>query len=460
MAMASQELLSDDELDDALEAHLASCSPPLPTPPQHSFTPSASPSSLTFAFPGWGVEIYRDRKHRKPSIIRHQLDTSAQQEQHFSTNSHQEARHVSWGDADKPGDTNSVYKMPNEIVLNVMKRLGIKDLCSAMQTCHWWQHLGSRDEVWEQFDAASNGKQPSVSLPRWGIVKINALSAQVQNRVASKYAYFWKGFDHLRSALHAWWDTGRPDDQYNSKSIGGLMHKLTVHDWTLLYEFFGVVFIERADSLAVTLMRDIEEEAEKNSQALCPFGCNHDTCSHEIESKTSNRDFVNTLNKTGLDLKVWTDEASQEGFVGRRIWKAVDVLWKRYKHWLMLVFEHCPELNRAVMAEKSRTTARSTTPTVYEKGVISFRSQILVKYGLRRVLQSGFSFLSAHDANGLASELEVELLRSIYHLLQELDVRDDTLSPKSFTQAKLWHCFPIKRSHAKHILDEIQNRSL
>lgn len=262
--------------------------------------------------------------------------------------------------------------------------------------------------------------------------------------------------------MRAWWDTGRPDDPYSSRSIGGLIHKMTMHDWTVLYEFLGVAFAERADCLAVLLLREVEKQADKNVQPLCPFRCNHQSCTNEEELVSSSSDLIDFSNNVPPSfLTSEEDQASVESLVGRSLWGIVCLLWKRYKHWLMLVFEHCPGLNHEVMVEKARTTAWTTTPTLYEKGVICFRSQVLLKYGLRRVLQSGFSWLSLNDAGGLTSEIEVELLQSIHHLLQEVDVRDDSLSPKAFTQTKMWRCFPVKRSSvvARHFLDEKQKKN-
>jgi hypothetical protein len=71
-----------------------------------------------------------------------------------------------------------------------------------------------------------------------------------------------------------------------------------------------------------------------------------------------------------------------------------------------------------------------------------FRSQVVLKYGLRSILQSVFHGLIDASANESASDTEIDLLRSLFHLLQELDVPDDlTLPQRSFTRQKLRRCF-------------------
>jgi hypothetical protein len=49
-----------------------------------------------------------------------------------------------------------------------------------------------------------------------------------------------------------------------------------------------------------------------------------------------------------------------------------------------------------------------------------FRSQVVLKYGLRSILQSVFHGLIDASANESASDTEIDLLRSLFHLLQVL----------------------------------------
>lgn len=433
----------EEDLDDALEKEFQRNQFPstqqgsprlsLPLLPR-----TGQPSSLTFAFPGWGVNIFRDGKRRRPSIIRHiceeEIQCQEEEEKHTRT--------LDLGFADDPGNGHCIYQMPHEIVVNVLKRLPLRDVCSAMRTCHWWQHIGSEDEVWERFQVRN---ETAVPLPRWAVVKHDTLSIQVQNRDVYNHGYFCKGFPHLRSALQAWWETETLKELYSSKSIGGLLHKVSMHNWITVYEFLGVVFSERADHLAALLLSEVKKQAKKHVRAICPFDCDHQSRGDE-EQLSSNPDVVD-LSKELSSSSILCDkhQVSLEIWMGRILWGCVYSFWKRYKQWLMLISEHCPRLNFQVMVEKARTTAWTTTPSLYEKGVICFRSQVLLKYGLRRLLQSGYIWLASSDANGLTSETEVNLLQSVNHLLQELDVRDDTVSAQAFTQTKMRRCFPIGR---------------
>ncbi|MCO5605951.1 hypothetical protein L7F22_060137 [Adiantum nelumboides] len=358
---------SEEDLDDALEKEFQRAQFPrahedllrysLPhDPPQ--------PSSLTFSFPGWGVQIFRDSKRRKPSIIRHTLqDVQTQQEE-------AEFLPLSLGFADDPGNGHSVYQMPVEIMVNILKRLCIKDLCSAMRTCHWWQHLGSQDDVWQRFH---NNNDSPLSLPRWGSVKHDALSFQVQTREVLGRDYFCKGFSHLRNALRAWWDTEEPSEPYGSKAIAGLLHKMSVHDWTMVYEYLEVIFSERADCLAALLLKEVKEKASKGLQSICPFGCDHQQSTEEKEMPSTKNLVVFPQKPPSSFYASEELQCSVQSLIGKNLWDTVYSFWKRYKQWLMLVFEHCPRLNHQVMVEKARATAWTTTPSLYEKGVICFR---------------------------------------------------------------------------------------
>ncbi|KAI5056453.1 hypothetical protein GOP47_0028741 [Adiantum capillus-veneris] len=225
----------------------------------------------------------------------------------------------------------------------------------------------------------------------------------------------------------------------------------------MLYEFLEVMFSERADCLATLLLKEVKEQAEKRVQSICPFGCDH-------QSRTEQDKMPSYDNLVGFSEKLTSSshaieeiQYSVESFIGKSLWDTVYSFWKCYTQWLMLIFEHCPVLNVQVMVEKARATGWTTTPSLYEKGVICFRSQILLRYGLRRVLQSGYTLLTCSDANGLTSESEVDLLQSIQHLLQEVDVRDDTLSRQPFTQTKMRRCFPVRRlkdSQTRHSQDK------
>lgn len=396
---------------------------------------------LSFEFPGWGVDICQDAKRKGAAVTRH----SAMLSQEVPPKSVEK----SFGEADKPGNGTFVYGMPNEVWMHILTRLNMKDLCSIMQTCRWLHSLASQDEIWLSFHSPTEeeeeeGNKPSdTNLPRWIKIKSGILNFQMKRR----FSYYSKGYDHMRSALNAWWDAGGPDCHYSSKSLHSLICKMTARDWTIVYEAFPVIFSERADRLAGVLL------AEFGSAPAC----NVDTCflkkGKSLQSHWSCMKDLSTLKGIPLSSTSATSHLSsdgsctwmiepQDGLVGKEMWQLVLSSWKRYKHWLTLVSAHCQDLNYEVMVERARPAAWSSTPTVYDKGVICFRNQILLRFKIRNALQCGLSWLIGQDALDFASESDVHLLRAVFHLLQEVDVADDfTLSSKTHTRAKLKRCF-------------------
>lgn len=190
---------------------------------------------------------------------------------------------------------------------------------------------------------------------RWAIVKHDTLSVQVQNRDVSNCGYFCKGFAHLSSALRSWWDTEIPKEPYSSKAIGSLLHKMSMRNWTTVYEFLGVVFSERADFLAALLLNEVKKQAKKHVQSICPFGCDHQSRRNDDEQLPSTPDLVDLSKELPSSFFLYDkDRVSLESLIGRILWGTVYLFWKRYKQWLMLIFEHCPRLNFQVMVEKTR----------------------------------------------------------------------------------------------------------
>lgn len=184
---------------------------------------------------------------------------------------------------------------------------------------------------------------------------------------ACSHGHLGKGFTHLRHALRAWWETGTPEKPYCSKVIQGLIRKMTMHDWTVLYEFFTVSFAERADCLAAALLEEVEYEVIKRGRPICPFQCNHRDHHRRDHQHQSNVDesqlmscrtnFMDFSLKVPSSLKATKSEEYQLSFeasVGQRLWGIICVFWKRYKRWLLLVFEHCAGLNQEIMVEKAR----------------------------------------------------------------------------------------------------------
>eukprot|EP01018_Ginkgo_biloba_P025847 Gb_27525 [translate_table: standard] len=403
--------------------------------------PSSSEARLTFQFPGWGIDICRDAKRKGAAITRHPgmpcLDsplTNSQLRDDLQVKK-------SFGEAEKPGIGTCVYGMPNEVWIRILRQLNVRDICSVMQTCRWLYNLAIQDDVWVNF--ACHIEDSDGSSFRWIDIKRDILRTQMKQR----FSYLSKCYDYLRSALNPWWDAGGPDDHYSSKSLHSLIRKMTARDWTIVYEAFAVVFSERADRLAGLLLTHFGCSAahdvdiffsKKDKSVRCQWLCLEDLTTSRRKPLSSTW-ATSHLSSDGICANI---NESQYGLIGKEMWQLVQTSWKRYKHWLMLVSTHCQDLNYEVMVERARSIAWSSTPTVYDKGVICFRNQILLRYKIRNALQCGLSWLIGQDAQGFASEKDVQLLRAVLHLLQEVDVADDfTLSSKTYTRAKLKRCF-------------------
>ncbi|KAH9312089.1 hypothetical protein KI387_027124, partial [Taxus chinensis] len=235
----------------------------------------------------------------------------------------------------------------------------------------------------------------------WIKIKSSTLSSQIKQ----KFSYFSKGYEYLRLALNSWWNVGGPDRHYNPKSLHSLIRKMTSRDWPIAYEAFAVVFSDRADILASRLLAEFEIGpaynvdacfSKKGGSLQCYGSCMEDGSS-----------------STGKSLS-----RMEDGLLGKEMWQFVQTSWVQYKRWLSLVSSHCQDLNYEVMVERARSTIRPSTPTVYEKGIICFRNQILLRYRIRNCLQHGLSWLIGQDALGFASEKDTCLLNAVLHLLQ------------------------------------------
>lgn len=255
-----------------------------------------------------------------------------------------------------------------------------------------------------------------------------------------RFQVFRRGYDFIRSALDAWWNRGKPDGEYPSAIFRSLTQKLVINDWSLLYEAFGAAFSDRADHIAVIILEAVQRlehlRHSKYKDVMTNSTEDAEGDLPEVFPKLSSKSDGDSKASGSREEFLWDEAEVQE------TWTLLLTLWRRYKIWLMLVVSHCPELNHEVMAERARGNVLATTPTVYGKGIICFRSQVILKYGIRSVLQATWSGLANAKRSGLASDIQLDLFRSVDHLFQETSVLDDlTLSLMTFTQQKLRRCF-------------------
>eukprot|EP00775_Hariotina_reticulata_P008564 gene8564-8746_t len=99
----------------------------------------------------------------------------------------------------------------------------------------------------------------------------------------------------------------------------------------------------------------------------------------------------------------------------------------------------------------SSSASAALIPHLRNKGLILFRSQVLLSYQMRRPLQQAALWLCATEHAGPAhwggdndglTEQQLELLTAARKLLRELDVTDDgSDASTAHTHAKLRRCF-------------------
>ncbi|XP_024543701.1 uncharacterized protein LOC112350904 [Selaginella moellendorffii] len=379
--------MEEDELDELLDTMLGRSASAI----EVCSTSSASPSNpgITFSFPGWGIDMHTDSK-RQTAVVRHFGGDSKK-------SSSARERSKSSGAPLIAGSPAS--EIPDEVLLKIFTFLEVTDLSASRQVCKRWYLLCSSDCLWERFLTL---KASSTSeLPRWLELKHSISSF----RISARYTYSRRGYEIFIEAIEAWWRDGQPHGKFSSSVLCPLIRKVTLSDWCVFYEVLSAAFAKRADTLAV--------ELQKHSQS---GGRSH------IDPSPSS-----------------TESFHDDGVAGVEIWSRLCRFWDRYISWIKLVSLHCADLNYAVRLERVRTVE---TPTLYSKGVLCFRSQVILSYGLRKLLQAGLLWLSARETEGPATEEDIELLCSLHHLLQVLDVSDDfTLPADSFTQAKFRRCF-------------------
>ncbi|XP_057865948.2 uncharacterized protein LOC131073520 isoform X2 [Cryptomeria japonica] len=351
-------------------------------------------SLLTFQFPGWGIDICKGA-----AISRHVGNTAD------CPSSSLKSAKKCFGAADKPGIGTFVYRIPNELWMHILRFLNAKELCSLRQTCCWFYFLASHDDAWHdthQHDHKVEEERLLQSpLPRWIKIKGSILDSQIKQRLS----YFSKGYDYLRSALNSWWNVGGPDWHYSSKSLQSLINKMAAREWPVVYDAFAVVFSERVDILANYLLTEFESGA----------ACNVDA--HPLKKGGSPQCYQLCMEDRHSSTRK-SLSSTEDGLLGKEMWQFVQESWVRYKRWLSLVSTHCQYLNYQVTLERARSSIWTSTPTVYDKGIICFRNQILLRYRIRNHLQCGLSWLIRQDALDIASENDTDLLNAILHLLQ------------------------------------------
>eukprot|EP00897_Mesotaenium_endlicherianum_P010627 jgi/Mesen1/9593/ME000657S08871 len=144
---------------------------------------------LTFLFPGWGIDISKDVGKAVPLVTRFLSGGQARGPEAGPT---EKAPRRSFWEGAGPGEGTPCLVLPEEVLLEVVTKLDLQDVCSFRRLQYKGQAQGAR--------------------------------------VGRQFQVLRKGHEYLRAALDAWWEDG-----------------LTACSWSVLYEALAVAFADRAD---------------------------------------------------------------------------------------------------------------------------------------------------------------------------------------------------------------------
>lgn len=513
---------------------------------ENNTKPSSSSPQISFSFPDWDLQLcknsFNSNKFSKKSISS-TVSKSLKNDDNPEEKSKLGASLELLGEIPVNNNNGPIFlHLPEETLFSILSQLNAVELCSFRSVSKKCHDLASKEDLWEPLLLHRLGL--NVGLPSGVSSRLRYKSFVLTAN--AEFRFRIPRYEFIREALDFWWEAGGNVSEkgvYNSVSVKKILKKLTICNWSLLYEALAVAFSYRADCIAESLSIEMKEfflsfskkkeESTLEEDSRLGFGRDKKKKKMEMETKTAYESFektkdvtdtpgssngrnsnlncdndsenmndvdrryesskenaernernkiveenddnvnINDVEKQSGSTKDKTERnkrkkiveenerqwmlkehdqmgrlglgfSEKEILVGLQLWKVLVQKWGVYKRWLKLIANHCSFLQFEVMLERARATSISATPTLYDKGIISFRSHVLLGFGLRRSLQAGLSSLSFSDSRGLSSEKETSLLKSIRHLYQELDLTDDSTGPpRSFSQQKFRRCFRV-----------------
>jgi len=135
--------------------------------------PTITSSQLSFAFPGWEVDMSKgaERKMTMPSTSQHNnvpqsIAPFKKAKQVKRPSFRRASGSLSLDDPSTPMEGCPVDLMDDELLACVFARLNVKDLCASMRVCKRWQRVACKDDVWEHILLPAH--VPG-ALPRYGL---------------------------------------------------------------------------------------------------------------------------------------------------------------------------------------------------------------------------------------------------------------------------------------------------
>eukprot|EP00741_Cyanophora_paradoxa_P006987 tig00001067_g6759.t1 len=312
-------------------------------------------------------------------------------------------------EADDDDDGATINDLPPDLIAIVFSHLDAKSLCRAARVSLVWSAVAARKELWKPLVAADVQKYCGVQTPLLdadGTPHWRYLCAygHLMRRVSDGWAELAKGWDYLSDAFieiatHVDGDGVGPSAD-TSATIAKIVKKLAKRSWGQLYDSLGTLLALQAERLCL----EIEAEQEAARRAIVPSG---------------------------------------QAAAPYSLLAAVVARYARFRTWLRVLNSFCGELNYEAGQARDNYSYRHT-PTVFQKGLIAFRSRVLLARSLRPRLQAATS----QRAVDRASDRQMDALVEFNGMLEEVNVLDDSGATEKRSQGKLnkYLLQPLQRS--------------
>eukprot|EP00271_Cylindrocystis_brebissonii_P004512 TRINITY_DN16208_c0_g1_i1.p1 TRINITY_DN16208_c0_g1~~TRINITY_DN16208_c0_g1_i1.p1 ORF type:complete len:956 (+),score=133.82 TRINITY_DN16208_c0_g1_i1:190-3057(+) len=184
-------------------------------------------SRLTFAFPGWGIDICKgegatssNRAAQLPSVRRHHDDRACEvagQSKWSGPFEESVAKGLPGSEirAACDGRPCTLFSQtPDDVLLHILIQLSVKDICSLVCVSKRCRQVAGADGVWESVTqrecVAGGGRPPMISWRLWYKRQVLA------KRTGQRFLVLQKGHAFLRAALDEWWAEGSRGTPFSS----------------------------------------------------------------------------------------------------------------------------------------------------------------------------------------------------------------------------------------------------
>ncbi|GBF87701.1 hypothetical protein Rsub_00412 [Raphidocelis subcapitata] len=269
------------------------------------------------------------------------------------------------------------------------------------------------------------------------------------------------------------------DDRHNARAVQRVVGKLASHDWQAAYSGFVALVDCKARDCAAALRALSEARAAAAARGGGGGGAAGGAAGagaaaggggaggggwHEGGGSLRGgvlREMERAME--GASARLATEPEVLLAVCGRgprpdegiRLARALLARWDAYRRALDVLVSRCGPLGASVERARQEMLAGPaprgggggaaplTIPHLLNRGLLSFRSSVVLAYGIRRPLQSALSWLAARDKEGFDLQpADAATLERAQRMLTELDAYDDASSPPlQHTHEKFRACF-------------------